>query len=70
MTLIERIVELDGTITEKPYSKEQLAKVEEEKIKAAKTLVQIAQTEADKAAAQAKLAAIGLTADDLKALGL
>ena len=30
----------------------------------------IAQTEADKAAAQAKLAALGLTGDDLKALGL
>jgi hypothetical protein len=30
----------------------------------------IAQAEADKVAAQAKLAALGLTADDLKALGL
>jgi hypothetical protein len=29
-----------------------------------------AKVEADKAAAQAKLAALGLTADDLKALGL
>jgi len=29
-----------------------------------------AQTEADKVTAQAKLAALGLTADDLKALGL
>jgi hypothetical protein len=29
-----------------------------------------AQAEADKSAAQAKLAALGLTADDLKALGL
>ena len=31
---------------------------------------QNAKAEADKAAAQAKLAALGLTADDLKALGL
>ena len=31
---------------------------------------QNAKVEADKAAAQAKLAALGLTADDLKALGL
>ena len=31
---------------------------------------QEAKAEADKAAAQAKLAALGLTADDLKALGL
>ena len=30
----------------------------------------IAQAEADKAAAQAKLAALGLTVNDLKALGL
>ena len=30
----------------------------------------IAQAEADKVAAQAKLAALGLTADDLKVLGL
>lgn len=30
----------------------------------------IAQAEADKVAAQAKLAALGLTTDDLKALGL
>jgi len=31
---------------------------------------ELAKTETDKAAAQAKLAALGLTADDLKALGL
>jgi hypothetical protein len=30
----------------------------------------IAKTESDKAAAEAKLSALGLTADDLKALGL
>jgi hypothetical protein len=33
-------------------------------------LAAIAKVEADKATAQAKLAALGLTADDLKALGL
>jgi hypothetical protein len=37
-----------------------------EKLKAEKS----AKAEADKASAQAKLAALGLTADDLKALGL
>ena len=39
------------------------------KIKADETAL-FAKTEADKEAAQAKLAALGLTADDLKALGL
>ena len=34
------------------------------------TEAELAKAEADKAAAQAKLAALGLTADDLKALGL
>jgi len=34
------------------------------------TQAKLAKAEADKATAQAKLAALGLTADDLKALGL
>ena len=61
MTLIERIVELDGTITEKPYSEEQLAEVEREKIKAAERVAAMAKAEADKAALLAKL---GITADE------
>jgi len=65
MTLIERIVELDGTITEKPYSKEQLAEVEAEKIKAAERLAAMAKAEADKATLLAKL---GITADEAKLL--
>lgn len=43
--------------------------IEQEKIKAAKAQAE-AEAEAKKAAAEAKLAALGLTADDLKALGL
>ena len=61
MTLIERIVELDGTVTDNPYSKEQLAEVEREKIKAAERLAAMAKVEADKAALLAKL---GITAEE------
>jgi exonuclease VII large subunit len=41
-----------------------------ERLKQQEIKLQEGQTEAAKAAAQAKLAALGLTADDLKALGL
>lgn len=43
--------------------------IEQEKIKEAKMQAE-AEATAKKAAAEAKLAALGLTADDLKALGL
>lgn len=43
--------------------------IEQENIKAAKAQTE-AQAQAKKAAAEAKLAALGLTSDDLKALGL
>jgi hypothetical protein len=68
--LIEVVVAQDGTITEVPYTAEQIAEVKanfpayEAKV-AAKT-----KADADKELAQTKLAALGLTADDLKALGL
>jgi antitoxin component HigA of HigAB toxin-antitoxin module len=70
MTYIERIVNADQTITEKPYTDEQLAEMAiwvteaEEKAAADQAI------ESAKAAAQAKLSALGLTTDDLKALGL
>ena len=68
--LIEVIVALDGTITEVPYTAEQIAEVEANRaIREAKVAAK-AKAEADKAAAQAKLATLGLTVDDLKALGL
>ena len=41
-----------------------------DKLQNAAEATQIEQAKADKAAAQAKLAALGLTTDDLKALGL
>ena len=56
-------IERELSVEELASWKSDMAKVEEQ-IKAA------AKAEADKAAAQAKLAALGLTTDDLKALGL
>lgn len=61
---------LTGEETIKPYTVEQIAEVEATKIEIAKQIELDSKAAADKAAAQAKLAALGLTADDLKALGL
>ncbi len=49
---------------------EELAQMEIDAAHYAADLVAKAEAEAKKAAAEAKLAALGLTADDLKALGL
>ena len=71
MTYIERTVNVEtGQITERPFTAEEIAKIEENKIKLeAEVEAEAVKAEA-KAAAQAKLAALGLTSDDLKALGL
>ena len=68
--LIEVIVALDGTITEVPYTAEQIAEVEANRAIREAKIAAKAKAKADKEAAQAKLAALGLTTDDLKALGL
>ena len=52
------------------YIEAEYAQVETDKIEAKKMADIEAQKEADKATATAKLEALGLTADDLKALGL
>jgi hypothetical protein len=52
-------------MNDEEYAEWQARVAENNAAKAAK-----AQAEADKAVAEAKLAALGLTADDLKALGL
>ena len=52
------------------YTEAEYAQVETDKIEAKKMADIEAQKEADKATATAKLEALGLTADDLKALGL
>ena len=59
-----------GEVTERPYTAAEIAEVEAEQVEAEKRLEAMNKADADKEAAQAKLAALGLTADDLKALGL
>jgi len=65
MTLIEKIVELDGTIIEKPYTKEQLAEVEAAKAEA--ETQRLAQ-EAKATAKAALLAKLGITAEEAQLL--
>jgi hypothetical protein len=68
--LIEVIVAEDGTITEVPYTVEQIAEVEANRASYETKVAAKAEAEAAKKAAQAKLAALGLSTDDLKVLGL
>jgi len=74
MTTLNRVI-LDGENVEVvPLSDEEIALIEESKQATAAENAALAAAEAAKeaakSAAQAKLAALGLTADDLKALGL
>ena len=71
----EKIVNIEtGEETWRDFTPEETARIEDEKVKVIledeKTAKQEAEAAAKKAAAEAKLAALGLTADDLKALGL
>ena len=59
-----------GEVTERPYTAAEIAEAKAEQVEAAKRLAAMNKAEADKAAALVKLEALGLTADDLKALGL
>ena len=61
--------EIDEVIDRKMTDAEYTTWLEQKAIDDAKAEAQ-AKAEADKVAAQAKLEALGLTADDLKALGL
>jgi hypothetical protein len=71
MAYIEKIVDaITGEETLKPYTAEQMAEVEAHKVEAAKRANETAQAEAAQQIAKAKLDALGLTTDDLKALGL
>jgi small-conductance mechanosensitive channel len=71
MTYIERIVDVQtGETTEREYTTAEIAQVEKRILKSQAEVAALTQAEADKEAAQAKLAALGLTTDDLKALGL
>jgi hypothetical protein len=57
-------------ITERLYTAAEIAEVEAEQIESAKRRADADKAVVDKAAAVAKLTALGLTTDDLKALGL
>jgi len=59
-----------GEEIERAMNVEEFAQYEKDKADAEATATKQAEAEAAKSAAQAKLAALGLTADDLKALGL
>jgi FMN-dependent NADH-azoreductase len=59
-----------GEIQQIDLTAEEIAVVEADEAAAVAEAQAKAKTEADKAVAQAKLTALGLTADDLKALGL
>jgi len=59
-----------GEVIEREMNAEELAQWEADKTQAEAKLEAKNQAVLAKAAAQAKLAALGLTADDLKALGL
>jgi hypothetical protein len=59
-----------GEVIERELTAEELAQKEADNANAIELKNAQAKAEADKIAAQAKLAALGLTTDDLKALGL
>jgi hypothetical protein len=59
-----------GEIKTREMNAEELAQAAAEKLASDAIKAKQAEAESHKAAAQAKLAALGLTADDLKALGL
>ncbi len=59
-----------GEEIEREMNAEELAQYQQDKAKAELTATKQAEAEAAKEAATAKLAALGLTADDLQALGL
>jgi len=60
----------EGEKIERPMNAEELAQLTKDKAEAQKRKDELAEKAAAKASAEAKLAALGLTTDDLKALGL
>jgi len=67
---IHKIYQADGTFIERPYTDEEMVVWEKDQADEAVRQQAISDAANKKAAAQAKLAALGLTSDDLKALGL
>ena len=73
MKLTEKILDIatgEECFIEREATASELAEIAEAKLKAQKIAELEAETVTKRAAAEAKLAALGLTVDDLKALGL
>jgi hypothetical protein len=58
-----------GEVTERPYTAAEIAEAKADEIKAVERVATMQKAETNKAAAVGKLFALGLTAEDLKALG-
>jgi len=73
-TIVTNLVKIHnaetGEVIERQMTKDELVQWQLDQEKEKERLEAIAIADAKKAAAEAKLAALGLTADDLKALGL
>jgi len=67
---IHKIYQGDGTFIERPFTDEEMIVWEIDQADEVARKGAIVEAAAKKAAAEAKLTALGLTADDLKALGL
>jgi len=61
---------LDGTTTERDLTEQELAQIQADKLTEAERIARIEAKAQAKKAAQAKLSALGLTVEDLQALGL
>ena len=71
MTYIERIIDVTtNEVTEREYTDAENAQVKSAILKAQTEAKELADKQAAKLAAETKLSALGLTGDDLKALGL
>jgi hypothetical protein len=60
----------DGTVIERNFTEQELAQIEADRLEYENRKAEKEAKAAAKEAAQAKLTALGLTIDDLKALGL
>lgn len=67
---INRIYQQDGTFIDRPFTEEELAQALKDKAEADALIQANAERAAKKATVEAKLAALGLDSDDLRALGL
>ena len=65
-----RIVELDGTVIDRELTDDEFAAYQADNERVAQRVAEAKAKAESKATAQSKLAALGLTVEDLQALGL